>query len=92
MSDGLPSRPPLLPKQLRKPLGMVLEEDATGRITVAEVVPEGNADKSQEVGVGDELVGCSGVAKTTEQVWWVPEAAAALTQQERGDWRWLTKR
>ena len=48
---------------------MVLELDAAGRITVAEVVPEGNADKSGEVGVGDELVGCTGVAKTTEQVY-----------------------
>lgn len=31
---------------LKKPLGLVLEQDSAGRITIAEIAPEGAADKT----------------------------------------------
>mmetsp|Transcript_28711 Transcript_28711/g.80821 ORF Transcript_28711/g.80821 Transcript_28711/m.80821 type:complete len:192 (+) Transcript_28711:105-680(+) len=51
---------------LRKPLGLVLEEDKAGNILVAEVVPEGNADKSGVISEGDKLIATSGYVYTTE--------------------------
>eukprot|EP01023_Acetabularia_acetabulum_P014093 TRINITY_DN1692_c0_g1_i1.p1 TRINITY_DN1692_c0_g1~~TRINITY_DN1692_c0_g1_i1.p1 ORF type:complete len:151 (+),score=17.60 TRINITY_DN1692_c0_g1_i1:84-536(+) len=47
--------------QLRKPLGLVLEETKEGKILVAEVVPKGSAEQIGEVTVGDELIATSGV-------------------------------
>eukprot|EP01024_Parvocaulis_polyphysoides_P007419 TRINITY_DN12207_c0_g1_i1.p2 TRINITY_DN12207_c0_g1~~TRINITY_DN12207_c0_g1_i1.p2 ORF type:complete len:165 (-),score=17.47 TRINITY_DN12207_c0_g1_i1:314-769(-) len=47
--------------QLRKPLGLVLEETKEGKIIVAEIVPEGSADQLGTITVGDELIATSGV-------------------------------
>jgi hypothetical protein len=46
--------------ELRKPLGLVLEEDSHGSIYVAEVTEGGNADKSGLVSKGDQLIATSG--------------------------------
>uniref|UniRef100_A0A7S1J6Z2 PDZ domain-containing protein n=1 Tax=Eutreptiella gymnastica TaxID=73025 RepID=A0A7S1J6Z2_9EUGL len=51
---------------LKKPMGLVLEEDTNGGIWVAEIVPEGNADKDGTVKVGDQLIATSAVVRTTE--------------------------
>lgn len=50
-----------------KPVGLVLEEKSNGDIKVAEIVPGGNADKTNQVSVGDMLIATSGLTRTTEQ-------------------------
>jgi len=52
---------------LKRPLGLVLEEITPGRIVVSEIIPGGNADKSGQVRVGDELVATSALVYTTRQ-------------------------
>lgn len=47
--------------ELSKPLGVVLEEDKSGNIFVAELVKDGNADKSGLVDIGDQLIATSAV-------------------------------
>lgn len=47
--------------ELRKPLGIVLEEDKSGNIFVAELLKDGNADKSGLLDVGDQLIATSAV-------------------------------
>ena len=55
---------------LSKPLGLVLEENkTTGTITVAEIVPGGNADNNGLISVGDLLIATSGFTRTTEQMY-----------------------
>jgi len=47
--------------EVRKPLGLVLEEDKSGDIFVMEVVAGGNSDKTGLVTVGDQLLATSAV-------------------------------
>ncbi|GIL77024.1 hypothetical protein Vretifemale_6539, partial [Volvox reticuliferus] len=52
---------------LKKPLGIVLEQDGkSGNIYVVEVKPEGSAARDGRVKVGDQLIATSGVIYTTE--------------------------
>lgn len=51
---------------LTKPLGIILEEDKAGNIFVAEVIRDGNADKSGLVDVGDQLISTSAIVYGTE--------------------------
>ncbi|GFR42070.1 hypothetical protein Agub_g2891, partial [Astrephomene gubernaculifera] len=52
---------------LRKPLGIVLEQDVkSGNIFVVEVKTEGSAVRDGRVRVGDQLIATSGVIYTTE--------------------------
>uniref|UniRef100_A0A061R660 PDZ domain-containing protein n=1 Tax=Tetraselmis sp. GSL018 TaxID=582737 RepID=A0A061R660_9CHLO len=51
---------------LSKPLGVVLEEDRSGSIYVAELIPDGNAIKSGLIREGDRLISTSGYVYTTE--------------------------
>lgn len=46
---------------------MVLEEKKEGGIVVAELVPGGNAEKSGQVQVGDELIATSAVVYNDEE-------------------------
>eukprot|EP00897_Mesotaenium_endlicherianum_P008561 jgi/Mesen1/7733/ME000407S06965 len=47
--------------ELGRPLGLVLEEDKSGNIFVAEVSSGGNAEKTGLIGVGDQLIATSAV-------------------------------
>merc|ERR1712146_401075 len=57
--------------ELKKPLGVVLEESNGGGagIFVAEVAEGGAAERDGQIKVGDELIACSGVVKTTTQTY-----------------------
>jgi len=52
---------------ISKPLGLVMEETASGFIRVAEVLPGGNAERIGLIQVGDIVIATSGNVKTTEQ-------------------------
>lgn len=52
-----------------KPIGLVLEETASGLIRVAEISESGSAAKTGKVSVNDILIATSGIIKTTEQVY-----------------------
>ena len=52
---------------IKRPLGLVLEEKKEGGIFVGEIVEGGNADKSGLVSVGDELIATSGVVFNSTQ-------------------------
>ncbi|MCO5548184.1 hypothetical protein L7F22_001642 [Adiantum nelumboides] len=52
--------------ELKKPLGIILEENKVGNIFVAEVVEGGNADKSGLVDVGDQLIATSAIVYGSE--------------------------
>ncbi|KAH7300721.1 hypothetical protein KP509_24G075800 [Ceratopteris richardii] len=52
--------------ELSKPLGMILEEDKSGNIFVAEVLKGGNADKSGLIDVGDQLIATSAIVYGSE--------------------------
>lgn len=52
---------------ISKPLGLVMEETASGFIRVAEILPGGNAERIGLIQVGDVLIATSGNVKTTEQ-------------------------
>ena len=55
---------------LSKPLGIVLEENNQGVITVAEIVPGSNADKADTpISVGDVLIATSGLSRTRESTY-----------------------
>ncbi|GAB4818674.1 hypothetical protein N2152v2_005720 [Parachlorella kessleri] len=74
--------------QLSKPLGIVLEEDKSGTIFVAEVVPGGNADRSGEVSVGDQLIATSGFTYTTQRRYqenWVKGGEQIVRMNVRGE-------
>ncbi|GLC37350.1 hypothetical protein PLESTB_001596900 [Pleodorina starrii] len=52
---------------LRKPLGIVLEQDSkSGNIFVVEIKPDGSAARDGRVKLGDQLIATSGVIYTTE--------------------------
>mmetsp|Transcript_32376 Transcript_32376/g.102979 ORF Transcript_32376/g.102979 Transcript_32376/m.102979 type:complete len:158 (-) Transcript_32376:1103-1576(-) len=55
--------------QLRKPLGLTLEENKAGDIFVVGLVPEGNAEKSGMVDVGDQLIATSALVYTNSQTY-----------------------
>mmetsp|Transcript_20636 Transcript_20636/g.31174 ORF Transcript_20636/g.31174 Transcript_20636/m.31174 type:complete len:209 (-) Transcript_20636:440-1066(-) len=42
--------------EIRKPLGLILEEDERGNVYVASVSPGGNAARSKKIGEGDKIV------------------------------------
>lgn len=46
---------------MKRPLGLVLEEDKEGNIFVDEIVEDGNASKTGLVDVGDQLLAVSAV-------------------------------
>ncbi|CAM6040130.1 unnamed protein product [Sphagnum compactum] len=52
--------------ELTKPLGIALEEDKFGNIFIAEVIRDGNADKTGLVDVGDQLIATSAVVYGSE--------------------------
>ncbi|CAD7700041.1 unnamed protein product, partial [Ostreobium quekettii] len=58
---------------LSKPLGIVLEEANSSGIYVAEVVEGGNAARSGQISVGDQLISTSGVIYTTSQTYGATE-------------------
>ncbi|KAF8068450.1 Mpp7 [Scenedesmus sp. PABB004] len=54
--------------ELKKPLGIVLEQDkATGVITVADVAPDGSAARTGLVAIGDQLIATSGITYGSEE-------------------------
>jgi len=75
--------------ELNKPLGLVLEErKSTGTIVVAEITPEGNADNSGVITVGDQLIATSGYTRTREQTYGeitVPSGEQIIRLQVRGE-------
>lgn len=50
-----------------KPLGLVMEETASGLIRVAEILSGGNAERTGLIQLGDVLIATSGNVKTTER-------------------------
>lgn len=52
-----------------KPIGIVLEQTASGLIRVAEISETGSAARTGKVSVNDILIATSGIIKTTEQVY-----------------------
>jgi S1-C subfamily serine protease len=52
--------------ELRRPLGLVLEERKTGEIIVAEVQPGGHAEKLGSINTGDILISTSAYIYTRE--------------------------
>jgi hypothetical protein len=52
--------------ELRRPLGLVLEERATGDIVVAEVQASGHAEKVGSISIGDVLISTSAYIYTRE--------------------------
>jgi C-terminal processing protease CtpA/Prc len=53
--------------EVRKPLGLILEEDGLGGIVVVEVVPEGNCAKTKLIQAGDKILAISAQIKTRVQ-------------------------
>ncbi len=53
--------------EVPRPIGLVLQENKNGTITVAEIAPDGNAARTGMVRVGDQLIATSGLTYTTEQ-------------------------
>lgn len=54
---------------LRKPLGIVLEEDGKGGIFVASVAAGGKAAAEGSISQGDQLLACSGCISTRESMY-----------------------
>ena len=52
--------------ELRKPLGLALEEDGAGGIKVAEVHADGNAALDGTIAAGDTLISTSAITWTRE--------------------------
>lgn len=54
--------------RIKKPLGLVLEEDKTGKIFVVEIIEDSNAAKAGLISVGDQLLATSAmVFNSTEE-------------------------
>eukprot|EP00752_Nemacystus_decipiens_P009173 g8194.t1 len=53
--------------ELRKPLGLVLEEDERGNVYIVEIVPGGNASRKKSIQVGDKITFIS--ATFGEEIW-----------------------
>lgn len=53
--------------EIKKPLGIVLEEDEKGNVYVASITPGGNAARTNKVNVGDQVVMCS--ATFGDEMW-----------------------
>lgn len=67
--DDIPANCSRYKVKLSKPLGLVLEEDRSGAIFVAEVLPGGNAERLGLISPRDQLIATSGFIRTTEQVY-----------------------
>ncbi|CAM9502887.1 unnamed protein product [Pylaiella littoralis] len=53
--------------ELRKPMGLVLEEDERGNVYIVEIVPGGNASRKKMINVGDKITFVS--ATFGEEIW-----------------------
>ncbi|CAB1117692.1 unnamed protein product [Ectocarpus sp. CCAP 1310/34] len=53
--------------ELRKPMGLVLEEDERGNVYIVEIVPGGNASRKKQINVGDKITFVS--ATFGEEIW-----------------------
>eukprot|EP00903_Cladosiphon_okamuranus_P011731 g11030.t1 len=53
--------------ELRKPMGLVLEEDERGNVYIVEIVPGGNASRKKSINVGDKITFVS--ATFGEEIW-----------------------
>ncbi|CAM9474455.1 unnamed protein product [Laminaria digitata] len=53
--------------EVRKPLGLVLEEDERGNVYIVEILPEGNASRKKSINVGDKISFVS--ATFGDQIW-----------------------
>ena len=67
--DEIPANCSRYKVKISKPLGLVLEEDRSGAIFVAEVLPGGNAERLGIISPRDQLIATSGFIRTTEQVY-----------------------
>ena len=67
--DEIPANCSRYKVKISKPLGLVLEEDRSGAIFVAEVLPGGNAERLGMISPRDQLIATSGFIRTTEQVY-----------------------
>lgn len=55
--------------ELRKPMGVVLEEDKLSNIFVASVTEGGRAAAEGSIGEGDQLLACSGCISTRDSIY-----------------------
>ena len=53
--------------RIKKPLGLVLEEDKTGKIFVAEILEDSNAARAGLINVGDQLLATSAMVFNSTQ-------------------------
>ena len=53
--------------RIKKPLGLVLEEDKTGKIFVAEILEDSNAARAGLINVGDQLLATSAMVFNSAQ-------------------------
>ncbi|CAN0352872.1 unnamed protein product [Ascophyllum nodosum] len=53
--------------ELRKPIGLVLEEDEQGNVYIVEILPGSNASRNKQVNVGDKIAFVS--ATFGEEIW-----------------------
>jgi len=65
--DAIPANCTRVSVEVKKPLGLILEEDGLGGIVVVEVVSEGNSAKTKLIRAGDKILAISAQIKTRAQ-------------------------
>ena len=65
--DNIPPNCTRVSVEVKKPLGLILEEDGLGGIRVAEVIEEGNCAKTKLIRAGDKILAISAEIKTRTQ-------------------------
>ncbi|CAL6345575.1 unnamed protein product [Bathycoccus prasinos] len=65
--DAIPANCTRVSVEVKKPLGLILEEDGLGGIVVVEVVSEGNSAKTKLIRKGDKILAISAQIKTRTQ-------------------------
>ncbi|CAL6350751.1 unnamed protein product [Bathycoccus prasinos] len=65
--DAIPANCTRVSVEVKKPLGLILEEDGLGGIVVVEVVFEGNSAKTKLIRKGDKILAISAQIKTRTQ-------------------------
>ena len=65
--DAIPANCTRVSVEVKKPLGLILEEDGLGGIVVVEVVSEGNSAKTKLIRKGDKILAISAQIKTRFQ-------------------------
>jgi|TARA_B100001769_G_C22038809_1_gene558252 hypothetical protein len=65
--DNIPPNCTRVSVEVKKPLGLILEEDGLGGIRVAEVIEEGNCAKTKLIQAGDKILAISAEIKTRTQ-------------------------